>query len=85
MRQELGLYANLRPALLFPELSDACPLKPELVEGGVDLLVVKSLPAEFTLREKGQCETECGTGAYDVELYTEKEVERMLALLSTWQ
>ena len=80
LRQELGLYANLRPALLFPELSDACPLKPELVEGGVDLLVVRELTGGIYFGEKGQCETECGTGAYDVELYTEKEVERIARL-----
>ena len=77
MRQELGLYANLRPALLFSELSDACPLKPELVEGGLDLLVVRELTGGIYFGEKGQCDTEQGPGAYDVELYTEKEVERI--------
>ncbi|MGI6733337.1 MAG: 3-isopropylmalate dehydrogenase [Anaerovoracaceae bacterium] len=77
LRQELGLYANLRPALLFSELSDACPLKPELVEGGLDLLVVRELTGGIYFGEKGQCDTEQGPGAYDVELYTEKEVERI--------
>ena len=37
LRKELGLFANLRPAMLFEELADACPLKPELVSGGMDL------------------------------------------------
>jgi 3-isopropylmalate dehydrogenase len=77
LRQALGLYANLRPALLFSELSDACPLKPELVKGGLDLLVVRELTGGIYFGEKGQCETEQGPGAYDVELYTEKEVERI--------
>ena len=43
LRKELGLFANLRPAMLFEELADACPLKPELVRGGMDLLVVREL------------------------------------------
>ncbi len=43
LRKELGLFANLRPALLFDELADACPLKPEIVEGGLDIVVVREL------------------------------------------
>lgn len=39
IRKGLGLYANIRPAILFDELSGACPLKPELTEGGFDFVV----------------------------------------------
>ncbi len=77
LREQLGLYANLRPALLFPELADACPLKPEIIKGGLDILVVRELTGGIYFGEKGVCETEKGPGAYDVELYTEKEVERI--------
>ena len=43
IRKELGLFANLRPAMIFPELADASPLKAEILEGGLDILVVREL------------------------------------------
>ena len=42
LRKELELFANIRPALLFDALADACPLKPEIVEGGLDMQKKKS-------------------------------------------
>ncbi|MFA7659745.1 MAG: 3-isopropylmalate dehydrogenase [Anaerovoracaceae bacterium] len=78
LRESLELYANLRPALLFSELADACPLRPEIIEGGLDILVVRELTGGIYFGEKGTCETEKGPGAYDVELYTEGEVERIV-------
>lgn len=77
LRESLGLYGNLRPALLFPELEDACPLKPEIIKGGLDIMVVRELTGGIYFGDKGLCETENGPGAYDVEIYTEKEVERI--------
>lgn len=77
LREGLGLYVNLRPAMLFPELADACPLRPEIVEGGLDIMVVRELTGGIYFGEKGLCETENGPGAYDVELYTEREVDRI--------
>ncbi len=77
LRESLKLYANLRPALLFSELEDACPLKPEIIQGGLDILVVRELTGGIYFGEKGICETENGPAAYDVELYTEREVERI--------
>jgi 3-isopropylmalate dehydrogenase len=77
LRKQLGLYANLRPALLFPELAQACPLRPELVEGGLDLLVVRELTGGIYFGEKGHKQTEMGPAAYDVEIYSEGEVERI--------
>lgn len=77
LREELGLYANLRPALLFPELAEACPLKEEIIRGGFDIMVVRELTGGIYFGKKGYCETERGPGAYDVELYTEMEVERI--------
>jgi 3-isopropylmalate dehydrogenase len=43
LRKILGLYANLRPARLYPSLAAACPLRPDLVTGGFDMLVVREL------------------------------------------
>lgn len=78
LRKALGLFANLRPAIMFDELKDACPLKAEKVEGGLDLLVVRELTGGIYFGEHGTKETQdMGMAAYDVEEYTEKEVERV--------
>src|SRR5450631_36875 len=45
LRKELGLFANLRPALVYPELAGASPLKPELV-AGLDILIVRELTGD---------------------------------------
>lgn len=78
LRKALGLFANLRPAIMFDELKDACPLKPEKVEGGLDILVVRELTGGIYFGERGMKETaDMGKAAYDVEEYTEKEIERV--------
>ncbi|WP_027399416.1 3-isopropylmalate dehydrogenase [Anaerovorax odorimutans] len=77
LRKELGLFANLRPALLFEELADACPLKAEIVSGGMDILVVRELTGGIYFGEKGFKDTELGPAAYDIELYSEEEVKRI--------
>lgn len=77
LRKELGLFANIRPALLFEELAEACPLKPEIVEGGLDLVVVRELTGGIYFGEKGFKQTDLGLAAYDVEQYAEEEVRRI--------
>lgn len=77
LRKELGLFANIRPAILFDELSDACPLKPEIVEGGLDIVVIRELTGGIYFGEKGFKETDMGLAAYDVEQYSEEEVKRI--------
>ena len=77
LRGALGLFANLRPAMLFEELADACPLKPELVSGGLDIVVVRELTGGIYFGKKDIIETENGTAAYDVEQYSEMEVRRI--------
>jgi len=43
LRKALGLYANLRPAVIFQELADASPLKSSILDGGLDILIVREL------------------------------------------
>ena len=77
IRKELGLFANLRPAMIFPELADASPLKSEILEGELDILVVRELTGGIYFGERGTKETDMGPAAYDVEMYSEGEVRRI--------
>jgi 3-isopropylmalate dehydrogenase len=43
LRAELGLFANLRPALIFEELADASPIRPDIIKGSLDILIVREL------------------------------------------
>lgn len=63
--------------MLFDDLAEACPLKSEIVEGGLDLLVVRELTGGIYFGEKGFKQTELGLAAYDVEQYAEEEVKRI--------
>ncbi len=78
IRKDLGLYANLRPAALRPALADACPLKKETAEKGIDLLMVRELTGGiyFGKRDKYQTEDR-GMEATDLMAYSEMEIERI--------
>jgi 3-isopropylmalate dehydrogenase len=67
------LFANLRPAVLFPQLADACPLKEEITKNGLDILVVRELTGGIYF---GKRATE-GDVAYDTMTYSVKEIERI--------
>ena len=77
LRKALGLFANLRPALLFEQLADASPLKPEILAGGLDIVVVRELNGGIYFGEKGVKDTDLGPAAYDIEQYAEEEVRRI--------
>jgi 3-isopropylmalate dehydrogenase len=77
IRAALGLYANLRPAVLFDPLKDACPLRPDIVAGGFDLLMVRELTGGIYFGERGRSNGENGEEAYDTERYSVAEVERI--------
>lgn len=79
LRKELGLYANLRPAYLFPELIHASSLKPEVIEG-VDLLVVRELTGGLYFGEKRREKLDDGERAVDVLEYSTYEIERIVRL-----
>ena len=77
LRKALGLFANLRPALLFEQLAAASPLKPEILAGGLDIVVVRELTGGIYFGEKGHRDTDLGPAAYDIEQYAEGEVRRI--------
>jgi 3-isopropylmalate dehydrogenase len=75
LRRELGLFANLRPAVTYPAVYHASPLKQELLEG-VDILVVRELTGGIYFGEKTRSET----AATDLCAYTVAEIERVVRL-----
>jgi len=76
LRRELGLFANLRPARLYPALASASALKEELVSGGLDILVVRELTGGIYFGEpKGR--TDEGRRAVDTCIYSVAEIERI--------
>lgn len=77
LRGELGLFANLRPALLYEPLKEACTLRSDLVEGGLDLMVVRELTGGIYFGERGRRQGKYGEEAYDTEAYSKPEVERI--------
>ena len=78
IRKELGLYANLRPAVLMPALADACPLKKETAERGIDLLMVRELTGGIYFGRRDRYETpDRGVECTDLMAYSEKEIERI--------
>ena len=77
LRKELGLFANLRPAVLHKQLIDACPLKPEISGDGIDIMVVRELTGGIYFGEKGRKQTALGEAAFDIEQYSVEEVRRI--------
>ena len=73
IRAALGLYANLRPAVLHGALADACPLKPEISGGGFDMLFVRELSGGIYFGERGRA----NDSAFDTEIYSVREIERV--------
>lgn len=77
IRAALGLYSNLRPAKLFPALAGACPLRKDIAEKGIDLVVVRELIGGIYFGERGRGVGEGGEFAYDTEKYSVEEVKRI--------
>ena len=77
IRSALGLFANLRPAVIFEPLREASPLKPEIIGGGIDVLVVRELTGGIYFGERGRCEENGAQAAYDTEKYSVPEIERI--------
>ena len=71
LRKELGLYSNLRPALLYEALADACPIKGVTT---MDILIVRELTGGIYFGKKGRTDD----GAYDTEEYSDYEIRRIV-------
>jgi 3-isopropylmalate dehydrogenase len=78
LRGGMKVYANLRPAVMFKQLSSACPLKDEIVGTGLDILIVRELTGGIYFGERGRNAE--NTEAWDTERYTKPEIERILRL-----
>ena len=77
LRKELALFANLRPANLFPELADASALRPEIARN-IDVMIVRELTGDVYFGEKGMRTTDAGLRqGYDIMAYDEAEIARI--------
>ncbi|WP_299327086.1 3-isopropylmalate dehydrogenase [Parasphingopyxis sp.] len=77
VRKELQLFANLRPANLFPELADASALRPEIARD-IDVMIVRELTGDVYFGEKGMRTTDDGLRqGYDIMAYDEAEIARI--------
>lgn len=78
LRSELELFANIRPAVMYKQLKDACPLKSEIIgDGGLDIVVIRELTGGVYFGERGTKQTELGEAAYDTMQYAVEEVRRI--------
>lgn len=77
IRSALGLFANLRPAVIFESLKDASPIKPELIGDSLDIMVVRELTGGIYFGERGRDTVDGVESAYDTERYSVPEIERI--------
>ncbi|MDR3293820.1 MAG: 3-isopropylmalate dehydrogenase, partial [Clostridiales bacterium] len=78
IRKALGLYANLRPASLLPALKGTCPLRADIRDRGIDMIVVRELTGGIYFGKRNTVQRpNGGTYAYDTEKYGVKEIERI--------
>ncbi len=77
IRKGLGLFCNLRPAILFEELSGACPLKEEIIEGGFDFIFARELTGGLYFGERYTREIDGVMTAVDTLRYDENEIRRI--------
>ena len=77
IRKRLGLYANLRPAKLYPALAGASALRPDILARGIDLVIVRELTGGIYFGERGYRGGKFGREAFDTECYSEIEIERV--------
>ncbi len=78
MRGGMKVFANLRPAVMWKQLKDACPLKDEIVGNGLDILIVRELTGGIYFGERGTSAD--GNTAWDTEKYTRPEIERIIRM-----
>ena len=77
IRKALNLFANLRPAVLYEELSDACPLKKEISSAGFDMMIMRELTGGLYFGERHTTEENGIRKAVDTLTYDENEIRRI--------
>ena len=77
LREGMGFYTNVRPAKMFSELSAACPLRADIAEGGIDLVVVRELIGGVYFGEHRTEEANGEQKATDIMAYSEHEIKRV--------
>lgn len=77
IRKELNLFANLRPAVLYHELADACPLRQEISEAGFDMMIMRELTGGLYFGERHTTEVNGVRKAVDTLTYDENEIRRI--------
>ncbi len=77
LRAGMGVYSNNRPAKIWPQLAEASPLKPSIVEKGIDFIIVRELIGGIYFGEHRTDVAEGEAVATDILKYSEKEIERI--------
>lgn len=77
IRGALGLFANLRPSVIFGPLKSASPIKDEIIGGNLDIMIVRELTGGIYFGERGRKEVNSIPAAWDTEMYSTEEVERI--------
>lgn len=78
IRKALGLYANLRPAVIFPPLREASPLKSEIIGDSLDIMIVRELTGGIYFGDRNTYEENGTVAAYDTERYSLPEIDRIV-------
>lgn len=77
IRKGLNLFANIRPAYLYKELADACPLKKEIIGDGFDMVIMRELTGGLYFGERHTKEVDGVMTAVDTLTYNENEIRRI--------
>lgn len=77
IRKELNLFANLRPAYLYEELKEACPLREDIIGNGFDMMIMRELTGGLYFGERSTKEVDGVVTAVDTLTYTENEIRRI--------
>ena len=77
LRKSLGLFANIRPAYLYEELKEACPLKDEIIGDGFDMVIMRELTGGLYFGERHTEEVDGVRVATDTLTYSEEEIRRI--------
>ena len=77
IRKELGLFANLRPANLYPELREACPLKDDIIGDGFDVMIMRELTGGLYFGARKTENVDGVETAVDTLTYNENEIRRI--------